>query len=175
MPSACALPASAARRSVGADKGYDTADFIDACRQRRVTPHVACNDTRRGGSAIDERTTRHAGYRLSQIVRKRIEEHFGWGKSIGPNTGAVLEEILKRRQHPEQGFRSCLGVIRLKDSFPTERLERACARALKYGTLNRRSIEAILKNNLDVVTEEAEPTQLALPTHSNIRGAGYYH
>lgn len=71
------------RRSIGADKAYDSADFVAACRQRQVTPHVACNDTRRGGSAIDGRTTRHAGYRLSQIVRKRIEEHFGWGKTVG--------------------------------------------------------------------------------------------
>ena len=71
------------RRSVGADKAYDTADFVAACRERKVTPHVAANDTRRGGSAIDGRTTRHSGYRLSQMVRKRIEEHFGWGKTVG--------------------------------------------------------------------------------------------
>lgn len=71
------------RRSVGADKAYDTTDFVAACRKRNVTPHVAANETRRGGSAIDARTTRHPGYRLSQIVRKRIEEHFGWGKTIG--------------------------------------------------------------------------------------------
>ena len=56
---------------------------MTACRERNVTPHVACNDTRRGGSAIDGRTTRHSAYRLSQIVRKRIEEHFGWGKTVG--------------------------------------------------------------------------------------------
>jgi transposase len=98
-----------------------------------------------------------------------------WGKSIGPNTGAVLEEILRRRQHPEQGFRSCLGVIRLRERYPTERLERACARALKYGTLNRRSIDAILRNNLDSDPDEPEAPQLALPLHGNLRGSGYYH
>jgi transposase len=78
-----ALPKACGPRTVGADKAYDTADFVAACRERRVTPHVACNDTRIGGSAIDGRTTRHEGYRMSQIVRKRIEEHFGWGKTIG--------------------------------------------------------------------------------------------
>jgi transposase len=77
-----ALP-QAGRRTVAADKAYDTRDFVDACRARRVTPHIACNDTRRGGSAIDGRTTRHLSYRLSQIVRKRVEEHFGWGKTVG--------------------------------------------------------------------------------------------
>ena len=78
-----AMPVATGRRSIGADKAYDTADFVAACRERDVTPHVASNVTRRGGSAIDRRTMRHPGYRLSQIVRKRIEEHFGWGKTIG--------------------------------------------------------------------------------------------
>jgi transposase len=73
----------ASRRSVGADKAYDTRDFVADCRERQVTPHVACNDTRAGGSAIDGRTTRHATYELSQVIRKRIEEHFGWGKTVG--------------------------------------------------------------------------------------------
>jgi transposase len=70
------------RVTVGADKGYDTADFVAECRTMEVTPHVAQNDKRRGGSAIDARTTRHAGYRISQWKRKRIEESFGWLKTI---------------------------------------------------------------------------------------------
>ena len=70
-------------RTMGADKAYDTVDFIAACRERNVTAHVAQNDRRRGGSAIDRRTTRHAGYRLSQTIRTRIEEHFGCGKTVG--------------------------------------------------------------------------------------------
>jgi transposase len=71
------------RRTVGGDKAFDSGDFVAACRERGITPHLAQNDARRGGSAIDGRTTRHAGYRLSQIVRKRIEEHFGWAKTVG--------------------------------------------------------------------------------------------
>ncbi len=67
--------------SVG-DKGFDTRDFVKECRHRRVVPHVAHNLARRGGSAIDGRTTRHAGYALSQRKRKRIEECFGWLKTI---------------------------------------------------------------------------------------------
>lgn len=93
-----ALPAGK-RRSLGADKAYDSADFVAACRQRRVTPHVACNDTRIGGSAIDGRTTRHAGYRLSQIVRKRIEEHFGWGKTVGRIRQTVFRGLRRVDQH----------------------------------------------------------------------------
>jgi len=72
------------RVTVGADKAYDTKGFVKACRQINVTPHVAQNLKRNGGSAIDGRTTRHPGYEVSQRKRKRIEQCFGWGKLIGP-------------------------------------------------------------------------------------------
>jgi len=68
--------------TVGGDKGFDTFGFVGECRHLRVTPHVAQNDQRRGGSAIDGRTTRHFGYAISQRKRKRIEECFGWLKTI---------------------------------------------------------------------------------------------
>jgi transposase len=75
------LPASG-RVSVGADKGYDARDFVHDLREMNVTPHVAQNTTKRS-SAIDARTTRHAGYEVSQRKRKRVEEVFGWLKTIG--------------------------------------------------------------------------------------------
>jgi transposase len=71
------------RATLGADKGYDTADFVAQLRERNITAHVAQNDTSRQ-SAIDERTTRHPGYAISQRIRKRVEEAFGWMKTIGP-------------------------------------------------------------------------------------------
>jgi transposase len=67
------------RITVGADKGYDTRDFVTACREMNVTPHVA----RRKWTIVDKRTIRHDGYRLSQRIRKRIEEIFGWIKTVG--------------------------------------------------------------------------------------------
>jgi transposase len=70
------------RRTVGADKGYDTCDFVDGMRAFGTTPHVAQNQARRGGSAIDGRTTRHPGYAQSQHARPRIEPAFGWLKTI---------------------------------------------------------------------------------------------
>lgn len=72
------------RVTVAADKGYDRKGFVKACRAINVTPHVAQNTARNGGSAIDARTTRHAGYAISQRKRKCIEQCFGWGKVIGP-------------------------------------------------------------------------------------------
>jgi len=68
--------------TVGGDKNYDTADFVASCRQRGCTPHVSQNNANRR-SAIDARTTRHPGYRISTIKRKRIEEPFGWMKTVG--------------------------------------------------------------------------------------------
>lgn len=70
------------RATLGADKNYDTQDFVAQMRERNITPHVAQNDTRRA-SAIDGRTTRHPGYQQSQKIRKRIEEVFGWLKTVG--------------------------------------------------------------------------------------------
>jgi len=70
------------RVTVSGDKGFDTVDFVRECRNLHMTPHVAQNLGRRGGSAIDDRTTQHTGYAISQKKRKRIEECFGWLKTI---------------------------------------------------------------------------------------------
>jgi transposase len=80
--------------TVGADKAYDTKDFVAECRNMNVTPHVAQNIKRNGGSAIDARTTRHAGYAISQKKRKRIEESFGWLKTI-----ALMRKVRHRGIH----------------------------------------------------------------------------
>ncbi len=69
--------------TVAGDKGYDTKGFVSMLRKRDIVPHVACNSKRRGGSAIDGRTTRHSGYAISQRIRKRVEEIFGWMKTTG--------------------------------------------------------------------------------------------
>jgi len=79
------------RVTVGGDKGFDTAEFVRECRNMQVTPHVAQNLARRGGSAIDGRTAQQAGYRISQKKRKRIEECFGWLKTI-----ALLRKVRHR-------------------------------------------------------------------------------
>jgi IS5 family transposase len=79
------------RVTVGGDKGFDAQEFVEECRRMKVTPHVAQNHGRRGGSAIDARTTRHTGYPESQKKRKRIEECFGWLKDI-----ALLRKLKHR-------------------------------------------------------------------------------
>ena len=81
--------------TVGADKAYDTRGFVRACHEIDVTPHVAHNVTRSGGSAIDGRTTRHVGYEISQRKRKRIEQCFGWAKTVGPMRHVMLRGLHK--------------------------------------------------------------------------------
>ena len=103
-------------KTIAADKAYDTRDFIDACRQRRVTPHVASNDARIGGSAIDGRTTRHSGYAISQTIRKRIEEHFGWGKTIG----RIRQTLYRGIRRVDQQFKLTMtasNIVRMARMF----------------------------------------------------------
>lgn len=83
------------RITVGADKAYDTKGFVQACREMKVTPHVARNTARSGGSAIDGRTTRHEGYAVSQRKRKQIEQCFGWAKDVGPLRQVMVRGLKK--------------------------------------------------------------------------------
>jgi IS5 family transposase len=68
--------------TLGADAGYDTGDFVAALRERGITPHIAQTRDPRRRSAVDGRTTRHSGYAVSQRIRKRVEEIFGWAKTV---------------------------------------------------------------------------------------------
>ncbi len=77
------LPASKRRRTIAGDKNYDTRGFVAEARARNFTPHVAPNTSGNRRSAIDGRTTRHAGHGISQRIRKRVEEPFGWIKTVG--------------------------------------------------------------------------------------------
>jgi len=87
-------PGSQRRITLGADKGYDTAEFVEKLRTMCVTPHIAAKAK---GSAIDGRTTRHAGYAVSQRKRKLVEEPFGWGKTVGPIRKTMLRGVTRVR------------------------------------------------------------------------------
>ena len=102
-----------------------------------------------------------------------------WAQTIGPKTAALADAILQERRHPEQGYRSCLGILRLGKRYGDERLEAACARALAVGARSYRHVDSILKAGLDRMplpepTEDASPTAVA-PNHENIRGRNYYN
>lgn len=108
----------------------------------------------------------HAEWTPSRIL--------GWAEKVGGSTRALCDAILAERPHPEQGFRSCLGILRLGKRYGDERLEAACARALGVRARSYRHVESILKNGLDRVAKADESTPVSL-THANVRGRDYYH
>lgn len=97
-----------------------------------------------------------------------------WAGKTGGETAALIETILASRPHPQQGFRACLGIMRLGKLYGQDRLEAACARALAVKATSFKSVESILKKGLDKQPlPEAEPEQPAIE-HDNIRGSEYY-
>jgi transposase len=109
----------------------------------------------------------HASWSPSRLVN--------WARSIGPQTGALVSAILNDRPHPEMGYRSCLGILRLSKRYGPERLEAACTRALRVGARSYRHVDSILKHGLDRVEVDEVATHSCRPDHGNIRGPGYYH
>ena len=97
-----------------------------------------------------------------------------WAAHSGPATAQVVETILASRPHPQQGFRSCLGIMRLGKSYGDERLEAACQRALALGACSYKSLESILKHGLDRRPLPPKPDATAGSVHMNIRGPQYY-
>ena len=100
----------------------------------------------------------------------------GWAAKIGPSAQKLVACILENRLHPEQGYRSCLGLLRLGKRYSPERLESACARALGMKAYSYKNVESILKNGLDrqPLTLASSRTPLPLLEHSNLRGRQYY-
>lgn len=101
------------RITLGGDKGYDVAAFIEELRRRNVTPHIAAKDT----TILDRRTLRHQGYRISQVVRKRVEEIFGWCKTVG-NFRRTRYKGVQRTQHAAFMVGAAYNLIRIANLTP---------------------------------------------------------
>jgi len=136
----------------------------------RVASHVRSNVRNRHTTIQQHMPSAHRRY--AEWTPARMMRH---AASIGPATIALVEAIMKAKPHPEQGFRACLGILRLARSYGSERLEAACRRGNDIGATTYGSIASILKNGLDKAYAQ-EPTPEAPPIrHGNIRGTGYYH
>ncbi len=139
-------------------------------RSRRVASHQRSH--RKGGHTtvaehMPKAHRKHLEWSPSRIIQ--------WGSTIGPNTQTLVRTILDHRPHPEMGYRSCLGILRLARRYGNDRLETACGRALRVGARSYKHVNAILKHGLDQVVDESDQ-QLRLPiNHDNVRGADYYH
>jgi transposase len=138
--------------------------------QERLTSHVRSYERGRHTTKpehMPKSHQKHLQWTPSRIV--------GWAASIGPETAKLASAILDERRHPEQGYRSCLGILRLSKRYGADRLEAACGRAMTAGARSYRHVESILKHGLDrLASAEGSSPQLSLP-HENVRGRDYYH
>jgi transposase len=147
-----------------------TAAIVEVLHKgRRVASHRRSGEERRfttDAPHMPEAHRRHAEWSPSRIV--------AWAGGTGPATAALVAAIMASRPHPEQGFRSCLGIMRLGRRFGDERLEAAAARALAVRALSYRSVESILRNGLDGLPLPGSEPVTVIGDHANVRGAGYY-
>ncbi|MEQ1712185.1 MAG: IS21 family transposase [Hyphomicrobium sp.] len=136
---------------------------------RRVAAHVRSSSNRKPTTVREHMPSSHRRYAewTPERLRRKAAE-------IGPRTAILVEVIIAEKTHPEQGFRSCIGILRFASSHGADRLEAACARALDIGARSYSSVKSILKNNLDR-QRPAEATDGPAITHPNIRGPGYFH
>ena len=134
----------------------------------RVASHVR-NDTRGRHSTINE----HMPKSHREYLEWSPSRIISWAKTIGVSVAVVVETILNARGYPEQGYRSCLGILRLAKRYSPERLEAACKRAIAIRGCRYKSIESILRNGLDkYLLPDKSPQPVVL--HENIRGGGYF-
>ena len=155
-------------------KGLDariTANTVELLHKgRRVASHPR-SWRRAGHTTVPEHMPRaHRDY-----VKWTPERLIGWAAQTGPCTAAVVKHIMTTRKYPQQGFRTCLGIIRLGERYGQRRLEAACKRAIALGAYAYKNIESILKNRLE--NKPLPPSTPELPgiDHSNVRGPDYYH
>jgi transposase len=142
-------------------------------KNRRVASHP--RSYRRGGFTTLKEHMPKAHQQYLQWTPSRI---IRWAAQTGPHTEKLVTQILESKPHPQQGFRSCLGIIRLGKQYPQERLEAACAYALSIHGFSYKSVQSILKNGLDqkhtLLPKKEEATPLLPLEHPNLRGKEYY-
>ena len=143
-----------------------TVEFFRAAK--RVAAHVRSHQPGRFTTLDEHRPKSHQKY--LEWTPGRIVE---WAGTIGLDCAKLVEKILTDRPHPEQGFRSCLGIIRLGKAVGHSRMEAACRRALHFHTCSYASIKSILEKRLDAQPLEPDLPSLS-PAHENLRGAPYY-
>lgn len=138
-------------------------------KNRRVASHLRSH-RKYGHTTVAEHMPK-SHQRYLQWTPSRI---IHWAGKTGPYTQRMVTEIMGRKPHPEQGFRSCLGVMRLGKRYSPDRLEKACERAVAIGAYTYHNVESILKNGLDK-QPLTPPSKARSVSHPNIRGSRYYH
>ena len=140
-------------------------------RQGRADRRASCASS---GNGKHTTVAEHMPSSHRRYADWTIEPHPQGRRLIGPATAALCDLILEQRPHPEQGFRACLGILRLARPFGVARLEAAATRAIEIGALTYGSVRSILDNNLDRHAAHQRAADGAPILHSNIRGSRYY-
>jgi transposase len=138
-------------------------------KHKRIASHRRDDRPRQHTTVSEHMPKSHRDYQQWSPSRM-----IAWAKKTGDATAAVVKIILERRYHPEQGYRSCLGILRLGKSYSPERLEAACRRAVALGAYSYTSIRSILEKGLDSQPLPDESKQSVIEEHEHIRGKGYY-
>jgi transposase len=147
-----------------------TAETVEILhRGVRVASHVRSYVPAKPTTLTEHMPKSHQKY-VGRTPSRLIED----AQQIGPVTGQLVEAILAAKRHPEQGYRSCLGILRLAKVYPAERMEAAARRALRARAYNAQSMDSILKNQLDRVPLPGDPPVPPGVDHDNIRGADYF-
>jgi len=136
---------------------------------KRVASHPRSFARGQATTTNDHRPASHQAY--LEWTPSRI---ISWAAETGPATAALVDEIMSSKPHPEQGYRSCLGIIRLSGKFGPERLEAASSRALSVRAVSYQSVKSILASGLDRI-DEKDDERGAIPAHDNVRGPDYYN
>ena len=140
-------------------------------KNQRVASHV--RNLRRGAHTTNAEHMPTAHQKQQEWSPGRL---LNWATKIGPHTASLCHAILEDRTHPEQGYRRCLGLIRLGRHYESARLEAACERALAAGARSYQSVKTILENSLDrLPLPSPEPTLARVVPHAHLRGPGYYN
>ena len=147
-----------------------TAETVEILhRGVRVASHARSYVPAKATTLTEHMPKSHQKY-VGRTPSRLIED----AQQIGPVTGQLVEAILAAKRHPEQGYRSCLGILRLAKTYPAERMEAAARRALRARAYNSQSMDSILKNQLDRVPLAGDPPVPPSVDHDNIRGADYF-
>ena len=136
----------------------------------RIAVHLRASGNRKHTTVPEHMPSSHRRYAGWTIERIRED-----ARRIGPATAALCEQILEARPHPEQGYRACLGIVRLVGSYGAARVEAAAERAIEIGARTYGSVKSILDNKLDRSPAPKRPAETAPIRHPNIRGPRYYH
>jgi transposase len=169
---------------VEVDRHYYSVPYVLTGQQVEIRSTLTTVEIFHRGERVASHARSHAAYHATIINEHRPKSHqqhlawppsrlLHWAESVGPSTAQLFRTILESKPHPEMGYRSCLGILRLGQRYSNERVEAAAVRALATGACSYQSVKSMLQRGLDRQTPETPASRPPL-AHDNLRGAAYF-